>query len=73
MTDNSELTALREQVTSQEQRIIELEIEAAFRRRTAEELDDVVREQADRVALLERRINEVVSQLAAATHEGEVD
>jgi len=73
MSEPAELIALREQVTQQELRIVELEIEAAFRRRSAEELDEVVREQADRLALLERRVHEVLGQLAAATHEGEVD
>lgn len=67
------LQELNERVHQQEQRIVELEVEAAFRRRTAEDLDEVVREQSRRIALLEQRLTELVGQLGAATHEGEVD
>lgn len=73
MSDTAELAQLREQIEQQAQRIVELEIEAAFRRKAAEDLDDVVREQGSRLLLLERRVSEVLGQLAAATHEGEVD
>ncbi len=73
MSDTSELAVLREQIEQQEQRIVELEVEAAFRRKAADELDEVVREQGNRLILLERRIGELLGQLAAATHEGEVD
>lgn len=69
----AEFAQLREQIESQELRIVELEVEAAFRRKAAEELEDVVREQGNRLVLLERRVTELIGQLAAATHEGEVD
>jgi uncharacterized coiled-coil protein SlyX len=73
MSDISELAALREQIEQQERRIVELEVEAAFRRKAADDLDEVVREQGQRLVLLERRLAELLGQLAAATHEGEVD
>lgn len=73
MTDTAEIAALREQIEQQERRIVELEVEAAFRRKAAEELDEVVREQSHRLLLLERRVAELIGQLGAATHEGEVD
>jgi uncharacterized coiled-coil protein SlyX len=73
MSEPSELDALRDQVIQQEQRIVELEIEAAFRRKYSEDLDEVVREQGERLAALEHRVSELLGQLAAATHEGEVD
>jgi uncharacterized coiled-coil protein SlyX len=73
MSEPSELDALRDQVTQQEQRVVELEIEAAFRRKYSEDLDEVVREQGERLAALEHRVSELLGQLAAATHEGEVD
>ncbi len=73
MSDTPELAALREQIQRQERRLVELEVEAAFRRKTADDLDEVVREQGTRLLLLERRVSELLGQLAAATHEGEVD
>lgn len=73
MSDTAELAALREQIEQQEHRLIELEVEAAFRRKTADDLDEVVREQGQRLRLLEQRVTELIGQLAAATHEGEVD
>ena len=73
MSDTAELASLREQIERQERRIIELEVEAAFRRQAAEDLDDVVRDQGTRLQLLEQRVTELIGQLAAATHEGEVD
>ncbi|MFO7561447.1 MAG: SlyX family protein [Enhygromyxa sp.] len=73
MSDISELAALREQIEQQERRIVELEVEAAFRRKAADDLDDVVREQGQQLMLLERRVTELLGQLSAATHEGEVD
>lgn len=73
MTDTAELAALREQIEQQEQRIVELEVEAAFRRKIADDLDEVVRDQGQRLLLLEHRVAELVSQFGAATHEGEVD
>ena len=66
MTDVSELERLREAVDSQRQRITELEIEAAFLRRSNEELDEVVREQAERVDRLERRLADLIGTLASA-------
>ena len=66
MNHASELERLREAVDAQGQRITELEIEAAFLRRTNEELDEVVREQAERVDRLERRLAELVGALASA-------
>jgi uncharacterized coiled-coil protein SlyX len=66
-------TALSEQLQEHERRLVELEVEAAFRRQTAEQLDEVVREQATRLQQLEHRVAELLGQLAAATHEGEVD
>jgi uncharacterized coiled-coil protein SlyX len=73
MSEASELAMLREQIEQQEQRIVELEVEAAFRRKAADELDDVVREQGERLLLLERRVAELLGQVSPATHEGEVD
>lgn len=73
MSDTAELAALREQIDQQEQRIVELEVEAAFRRKAADDLDEVVREQGQRLLLLERRVTELLGQMEAATHEGEVD
>ena len=73
MSDTAELAALREQIEQQEQRIVELEVEAAYRRKAADELDEVVREQGQRLLLLERRVTELLGQVGAATHEGEVD
>ena len=73
MTDTAELTALREQIEQQEQRIVELEVEAAYRRKAADDLDEVVRDQGQRLLLLERRVAELIGQFGAATHEGEVD
>jgi uncharacterized coiled-coil protein SlyX len=74
MSDTAELAALREQIEQQEQRIVELEVEAAYRRKAADDLDEVVREQSHRLMLLEQRVTELLGQLdGAATHEGEVD
>jgi uncharacterized coiled-coil protein SlyX len=74
MSAPPELAELHQQVEQQDRRIMELEVEAAFRRKIVDELDEVVRDQADRLALLERRVTELLGQLvAAATHEGEVD
>ena len=46
-------------------RLTELEIALAHAERTAEELSAVVREQADRVALLERRVAVLAARLGA--------
>jgi uncharacterized coiled-coil protein SlyX len=73
MSDISQLAALREQIEQQAERIVELEVEAAFRRKAADDLDEVVRDQGHRLALLERRVTELLGQLSAASHEGEVD
>lgn len=67
------LAAMREEIQEQARRIVELEVEAAFRRQNADDLDEVVRDQGARIHLLERRLTELIGQLAAATHEGEVD
>ena len=73
MTVSPDLAQLHEQLHQQEQRIVELEVEASFRRRSNDDLDEVVREQSRRIALLEQRLTELIGQLGAATHEGEVD
>jgi SlyX protein len=46
-------------------RITELEIALAHQERVAEDLSDVVREQADRLALLERRLAAIAERVAA--------
>jgi uncharacterized coiled-coil protein SlyX len=69
----NEIAELQAQLQLQDQRIIELEVEAAFRRRSIEDLDEVVREQGVRIAQLEQRLTEIIGQMGAATHEGEVD
>ena len=46
-------------------RLTELEIALAHQERLAEELSDVVREQADRLALLERRLAAIAERVAA--------
>ena len=46
-------------------RITELEIALAHQVRVAEDLSDVVREQADRLALLERRLAAIAERVAA--------
>ena len=46
-------------------RITELEIALAHQERLAEDLSDVVREQADRLALLERRLAAIAERVAA--------
>lgn len=43
-----------------EHRLTELEIEAAFRRQSSDDLDEVVREQGRRIDALERRIAELL-------------
>lgn len=63
MADDNELSGLREQVEHHERRITELEIDAAFRRQTSEDLDEVLRDQGRRLALLEQRVAEMVGQL----------
>ncbi|PRQ03897.1 hypothetical protein ENSA7_51880 [Enhygromyxa salina] len=63
MPDDTEHDALREQVEQHERRITELEIDAAFRRQTSDDLDEVLREQGRRLAQLERRVAELVGQL----------
>lgn len=63
MPEDTDRSALREQVEHHERRITELEIEAAFRRQSSDDLDEVVREQGRRLALLEQRIAEMVGQL----------
>jgi uncharacterized coiled-coil protein SlyX len=63
MPENTEHSSLRERVEQQERRITELEIEAAFRRQTSDDLDEVLREQGRRLVQLEQRIAELVGQL----------
>jgi uncharacterized coiled-coil protein SlyX len=63
MSQDSEARSLPEQVQDHERRLTELEIEAAFHRKTNEDLDEVVREQGERIAVLERRIAELIGQL----------
>ena len=63
MNETGELAALRALATEHARRITELEIEASFHRRTSEELDEVVREQAQRIDRLERRIAELIGEL----------
>ncbi|PRQ04313.1 Protein SlyX [Enhygromyxa salina] len=67
MSETTELSALREQLARHEHRITELEIEAAFRRQTNDELDEVVRGQDQRITALERRITELLAQLPQTT------
>ena len=62
----SELERLRERVEQHSARITELEIEATFVRRTNEELDEVVREQAQRIESLERRLADLIGELTGA-------
>ncbi|MFV8755133.1 SlyX family protein [Nannocystaceae bacterium ST9] len=45
-----------------EQRVTELEIAAAFRQRTIEELDDALRRQADQLDRLERTLAKLVAE-----------
>jgi SlyX protein len=52
-------------MSAPEARITELEIALAHQERVAEELSDVVREQADRIALLERRFAAMAERVAA--------
>jgi len=73
MSDSPERPALRDLIEQQERRIVELEVEAAFRRKAADDLDEVVREQGQRLVALERRVVDLLGQLSVATHEGEVD
>ncbi|KIG17768.1 hypothetical protein DB30_02801 [Enhygromyxa salina] len=61
--EDTELDALREQVELHERRITELEIDAAFRRQTSDDLDEVLRDQGRRLAMLEQRVAELVGQL----------
>jgi uncharacterized coiled-coil protein SlyX len=63
MPEDTERSTLREQVEHNQRRITELEIEAAFRRQTSDDLDEVLRDQGRRLALLEQRITELVGQL----------
>lgn len=53
----------RPQLADHERRITELEIDAAYRRKASDDLDEVVREQGERIALLERRVAELLGQL----------
>lgn len=57
MSDRSEN---EERLDQHERRLTELEIEAAFRRQTSDDLDEVVREQGRRIDALERRIAELL-------------
>ena len=63
MPEDTEHSALREQVEHHERRITELEIEAAFRRQTSDDLDEVLRDQGRRMVQLEQRIAELLGQL----------
>lgn len=45
-----------------EQRVIELEIAAAFRQRTIDELDEALRRQADQLDRLERTLAKLVAE-----------
>ncbi len=49
---------------SLEQRVEELEIRAAFQERALEELDEVVRQYADKVARLERELDALQGRVA---------
>jgi uncharacterized coiled-coil protein SlyX len=49
-----------ERLDEHERRLTELEIEAAFRRQSSDDLDEVVREQGRRIDALERRIAELI-------------
>ena len=62
MTQDEE-TALHRRVRELEARVTELEVAAAFDRQTREALDEVVREFATRVEILERKLAELVGQV----------
>ncbi|MCA9699435.1 MAG: SlyX family protein [Myxococcales bacterium] len=62
MTQDEE-TALHRRVRELEARVTELEVAAAFDRQTREALDEVVREFAMRVEILERKLAELVGQV----------
>jgi uncharacterized coiled-coil protein SlyX len=49
-----------ERIEQHERRLTELEIEAAFRRQASDDLDEVVRAQARRIDVLERRLAELL-------------
>jgi uncharacterized coiled-coil protein SlyX len=59
-----------ERLDQHERRLTELEIEAAFRRQTSDDLDEVIREQGRRIDALERRIAELL-ELSSRTGPGE--
>jgi uncharacterized coiled-coil protein SlyX len=63
MSDHSDNEARLDQ---HERRLTELEIEAAFRRQSSDDLDEVVREQGRRIDALERRIAELLELSAGA-------
>jgi len=63
----SEPEQLRAQLDDHQRRITELEIESAFHRKTIDELDEVVRGQAERIDKLERRLADIVSEIGPET------
>jgi uncharacterized coiled-coil protein SlyX len=48
-----------------EERVMELELRSEFQKRETKELDDVLREYAERVERLERELRELRAQLTA--------
>lgn len=48
-----------------EERVMELELSSEFQKREAKELDDVLREYAERVERLERELSDLRAQLTA--------
>jgi uncharacterized coiled-coil protein SlyX len=51
-------------MTDRDARVTELEIALAHQERLGEDLSDVIRDQADRLGALERRVAAVVERLA---------
>ena len=75
-SESEEQESLREQVAQHEQRIVELEVQLAFTRKTNDDLDEVVRRQGERLDTFQRQISELFTQLAAldeSIDEGEIE
>lgn len=60
MSDPEKPSEQAERLDQHERRLTELEIEAAFRRQSSDDLDEVVRAQGQRIDALERRIAELL-------------
>jgi uncharacterized coiled-coil protein SlyX len=70
MSDADKPNDPAERLDRHERRLTELEIEAAFRRQSSDDLDEVVREQGRRIDALERRIAELL-ELSSTRHPDE--